>query len=162
EGAGNVLGTTVDGQPRDVPAKGELAWDAGITAAKSLKSRGSAVIELGDAANFEKDQAFSCGAWIKLPRKGMSGAIAARIDEAQSYRGWDLFLDNGRLESHLVHQWPSDAIKIIGKTVLEADKWYFVALSYDGSSKGAGVKLFVDGKEEGVDLAANALAGSIR
>ena len=74
-----------------------IGWEAGHVGAKAFQRKPGGAVELPDAGDFEKDQAFSCGAWVKLP--------AARPDRRRSspawttsndYRGWDLWLENGK------------------------------------------------------------------
>ncbi len=74
------------------------------------KSFGSA-----ESGNFEKDHAFSFGAWIKIPGPGLFGSVIARMDDRSNYRGWDMWLEGGRIATHLVHQWPQDALKVVAR-----------------------------------------------
>ncbi len=97
-----------------------------------------------------------------MPREGLSGAVLARMDDGDGYRGWDLWLDNGRPASHIVHKWPEDAGKVIGKQTLKPDKWHYVTVSYNGSGSADGVKIYVDSEQQKVELAANSLKNSIR
>jgi Protein of unknown function (DUF1553)/Protein of unknown function (DUF1549)/Planctomycete cytochrome C/Concanavalin A-like lectin/glucanases superfamily len=162
ESAGNVLAVSVGGQPRPVTLGAEPAWDTGVTASKAFKSRPETVMEVAGVGDFEKDQAFTCSAWVKVPREKLSGAMVARMDEATGYRGWDMWLDNGRPATHIVHNWPDDAVKVVGKKPLTVDKWQYVTVAYDGSGKAEGVKLYVDGAVQEVEVAANSLKNSIR
>ena len=88
--------------------------------------------------------------------------MVARMDDANEYRGWDLWLEKGRPATHIVHKWPGDALKVIGKTALKPDKWQYVTIAYDGSGKADGAKIYVDGALQEVEIAANSLANSIR
>ncbi len=163
EGGGDSLTVSLAGQARQVPMGADLAWEAGVIAERALKSRPDQSLQLvPEAGDFEKDQAFSCGAWVKVPREGLSGALVARMDEGAAHRGWDLWLDGGRLGCHVVHAWPGDAIKAVSKTKLSADAWHHVLVSYDGSSKAAGLKLYVDGVLQEAEPAADTLKNSIR
>ncbi len=74
------------------------------------------VTEFADAGDFERDHAFSFGAWVKLPSAGLVGSILARMDDRHNYRGWDLWLENGRIATHLVNEWPENAIKVVTKS----------------------------------------------
>ncbi len=65
--------------------------------------------ESAEAGDFEKDHAFSFGAWIKIPDAKSYGSVLARMDDRNNYRGWDIWLEGGRIGAHLVHQWPDDA-----------------------------------------------------
>jgi len=127
----------------------------------AAKSTGSA-LELAEVGDFEKDQAFSYGAWVKPGRKGITGAILARMDEKDEHRGWDLFLDNGKAAAHIIHKWPEDAVKVVSDATLTPNAWNHVLLTYDGSGKAAGVKIYVDGKLRIGRADADALKGTIR
>lgn len=92
------------------------------------------------------DRPFYFGAWISR-RPGASGAVIAAIDNAASYRGYDLFLNGGKLEVHIAAKWPDDALKVETESDVVGDGWTHVAAIWDGSGKGVGVRIFVDGAE---------------
>lgn len=148
-------------------------------------------VNLGQAADFDKDQAFSCGGWIK-PRNvpgGKSwntkaGALIAKMDIDNGYRGWNLYYSGGPLHVQLIHQWPNDLISLetVGTTeyrspfrlpegsyegtepdvTLPRGGWSHVCFTYDGSGKAAGVKIYVNGLLQKVKIVGDALTGSIR
>ncbi|MBI2825362.1 MAG: DUF1553 domain-containing protein [Planctomycetia bacterium] len=160
--AGSALAVTVAGQPRPIAVQGEPAWDAGVTADKAFKSKAGANVEAPSAGDFEKDQPFSCGVWVKLPRNGIDGSMIARMDDANGHRGWDLWLDKGRPAAHIIHNWPDDALKTSAKTALKRDKWQHLVMTYDGGGNASGIKLYVDGVPQEVEIATNALKNSVR
>jgi hypothetical protein len=162
ESAGNVLAVSIGGQPRPVSLGSEPAWDTGVTAAKAFKSKPDIVMEVAGVGDFERDQPFTCSAWVKVPKDNVSGAMVARMDEANGHRGWDMWLDGGRPGMHIVHNWPDDALKVASKTALKADKWQYVSLVYDGTGKAEGVKIYIDGAAQEVEIVTNKLANSIR
>jgi hypothetical protein len=47
---------------------------------------------------------------------------------------------------HLVHSYPDDALKVVAKNQLKPDEWTLVSVTYDGSGKAEGVKIYYDGK----------------
>jgi hypothetical protein len=162
ESSPGVLAMAIGGEVREVPLTGQAVWAEGFTAPKAFQSKAGTSVEIADVGDFEKDQPFTCSAWVKVPRDDVSGAIAARMDDGDGYRGWDLWLDRGRPSMHLVHQWPDDAVKVIGKTAIKPGKWHYVSVAYDGSGTAGGVKVFVDAVEQQVEQAANSLKHSIR
>jgi hypothetical protein len=162
DNAGNVLTVSVAGQPRSLTVSAEPRWDDGITASKAFKARAESVVAVDDAGDFEKDQPFTASVWVKVPAKGLSGAIVSRMDDANGYRGWDVWLDNGRPATHVIHQWPDDAVKVIGKTALEPNKWYAVTVTYEAGGNADSVKIYLDGARQEVEVAANSLKNSIR
>ncbi len=158
----NQLTLALQGEVQNVSLSAAPNYDAGVTSAKAFKSRPETNVALPAAGDFEKDQPFSCGAWVKVPRGDLSGAIVARMDEGSGHRGWDLWLDRGRPATHIVHQWPNDAVKVIGKQALEPGKWHYITISYDGAGSAAGVKVYLDGARQEVEVAADSLKNSIR
>ena len=117
---------------------------------RSRASPGAAV-ELADAGDFEKDQGFSYGAWVKLTKSTPGGAVIARMDDQHDFRGWDLWVENDRVGAHIIHKWPDDALKVVSKNPLKAGQWNHVFVTYDGSGKAAGVKVYINGVAAGDD-----------
>src|SRR5256885_297204 len=105
---------------------------------KALKFDGKTHIDLGPLVAFERTNAFSYGAWVKVQS---DGAILSKIEKKPGYRGFDLFVRDGRFEVRLVHQFPDDAIKVKTKDKFAANQWLHVLFTCDGSGKGAGMKL---------------------
>ncbi|WP_435006079.1 DUF1553 domain-containing protein [Tundrisphaera lichenicola] len=128
------------------------------SAAKKTASEG---IELADVGDFEKDQAFSYGTWIR-PTKTLDGAILSRMDDADNYRGWDLWLEGGKVGSHIISKWEGDALKVVSDGTLKPNEWNHVLVTYDGSGKASGIQIYVDGKLRSSAIAADTLKGSIR
>jgi len=117
--------------------------------------------DLGAAANFDGSHGFSYGAWLKPP-KNAAGAPIARMNDRNNFRGYDLYLSGGRVSAHVINTWPSNAIKVTTKQPLKADQWQHVLITYDGSGKAAGVKIYVDGKSQPWDIEQDGLNGSIQ
>src|SRR5262249_48597796 len=145
EGKGKTVRLSIDHQDRPVTLESGFDWVAGTNAPKALAVQPGQTIEGADAGGFEKDQGFSAGGWGKLPRRGTTGALAARMDDKSGYRGWDLWIENDRVGMHVVHKFPEDALKVVSKTPLQPNKWYHVCATYDGSGKAAGVRVYLNG-----------------
>ena len=108
----------------------------------------------------ERNQAFTFAAWLKVPGNG-NGSVIARMDVGQSYRGYDLWVQNRAVGTHIVSSWPQNALKVVSAQPLAADKWQYVAVVYDGSSKASGVKIFIDGKLVNNKVEQDSLTGTI-
>ncbi len=143
-----------------VPTSGlELA---AIAPEAAVTVRADKVTEFADKGNFEKDHPFSFGAWVKPPKAGLTGSVIARMDDRRNYRGWDLWLENGRIASHLVHEWPGDAVKVVARGNLPPGAWTHVFATYDGSGRAAGLKIYLNGEPQATDTHADSLKQSIR
>jgi hypothetical protein len=115
-----------------------------------------------DAADFEKDQAWTASAWIKLGKRDQSAAIVARMDDRADYRGWDLWIEGGRVGTHLVSKWPEDALKVVAGPQIPENVWTHVLVRYDGSGKAKGVSIYYDGKRQPNVIKEDRLSGSTR
>ena len=162
EGMGTQIHYTVRGEARLANAPQPLDWDEGAIAAKGLKTKPDNAVVLGDVADFERDQPFSIAAWVKSTGGGANGSLVARMDDRSDYRGWDLWLEGGRLGMHLVSKWPSDAFKVVTNAPLEANRWQHVTLTYDGSSKGGGIRIYFNGKQQPVAVPVDVLKSTTR
>lgn len=139
---------------------GNPQWVAGHLD-QAFQFDGMTFIDLGNVANFERTDSFSYGAWIRPQGKG-SGAPLAKMDDAHGYRGYDLFLKDGKVEVHLIHLWPGNSLLVTTVTVLKPDEWQHVMVTYDGSSKAQGIQVYFDGQAQIVDIEKDSLADSIR
>jgi hypothetical protein len=111
-----------------------------------LKLDGRAVVDFKDLGDsLENDGAFTLAAWIK-PQGAGSGAVFSKMKTAMNYRGYDLWLQSGHIGTHVIHTWPGNAVKVVSKARVKSNTWQHVAVSYDGSGKAAGVKIYIDGK----------------
>lgn len=120
----------------------------------------SASADIGDVGNFENDEPFAYGAWVQVPRG--NGALLARMDEQDNNRGWDLFFADGRPAAHLISRWNTDAIKVQADKQIKPGTWAHVFVTYDGSKKAAGVKIYIDGVAQKTKAHVDQLTGSIK
>jgi hypothetical protein len=120
------------------------------------------VFQSADAGDFEKDQPFSFGAWVKLAKSDSKGSVLARMDEEHGHRGWDLYIENGRVATHIVSAWPDDALKVSTTAEAPSGVWTHLFLTYDGSAKASGVKAYINGAPQATSIAVDSLRGSIR
>ncbi len=161
EGKGQQVQFEIDGKPREVTLNDTVKWQTGLAATSALETQGTAC-ELADVGDFEKDQPFTVSAWVKLPANDSQGAIAARMDNPNKYRGWDFWVQQRRVGTHIISAWPEDALKVVGKAQVPGNEWTHVAVSYDGSGKAAGVKVFYNGKPQETLVESDKLQSSIK
>ena len=162
EGVGSEV-TGVCGATKTFKALGEVTWkaDGKIGPAPVMKTNGT--FEIGDVGNYEKNQAFSYGAWVRAGKVGMSGGIIARMDEKGGYRGWDLWQNDRNYSVHIINTWPDNALKVsTRKPSVRPGVWQHVFVTYDGSGRAQGVKIYIDGVDTELKVDANALKGSIK
>jgi hypothetical protein len=139
---------------------GNAKWASGKHGG-ALEFDGKTHVELGDVAGFERTDKFSYGAWIRPTNNGAS-TVLSRMDDAQNFRGYDMYLGSDKVFIHIIHSWDKNAIRLNTKAGLKKDEWQHVMMTYDGSSKAEGVKVFVNGKKVEMQITHNSLSGTIK
>ncbi|PHS02364.1 MAG: hypothetical protein COA78_21515 [Blastopirellula sp.] len=123
---------------------------------KSVEGKvGKGVLLSGDdgiglkVGNFRRYQPFSVSLWMNTPDVKDRAIVFHRSKawtDAGS-RGYQLMIEDGRLSASLIHFWPGNAIRVITEDLLPINQWKHVTVTYDGSSKAAGLKIYVDGQQ---------------
>ncbi len=67
-------------------------------------------------------------------------------------QGYQLMMKDGHLSFEIIHLWPGSAIAIRSREPLPLKAWHQVTLTYDGSSRAAGMKIWLNGKELPCDV----------
>ncbi|MGH7169077.1 MAG: DUF1553 domain-containing protein, partial [Gemmataceae bacterium] len=91
-----------------------------------------------------------------------SGAIFARMDDKNDFRGWDLWVQNGRVGDHIVHKWQEDALKVVSRKPVKTGQWNHLFITYDGSGQPGGVKVYINGVPQETTIEARSLRSTIR
>jgi len=120
------------------------------------------VFESADSGDFDREQAFSLGCWIKLSKVGLTGTVLARMDDRKNNRGWELSLEKDRIGAHLVHELPQDALKVVARSRLPQRRWTHVFVTYDGSARASGVKIYLNGEPQAAEVQTDGLTQTIR
>jgi hypothetical protein len=148
--AGSVAAPVVEGEPK---------FSAG-RASGAVRTDDKSYLDLGaQAGNFDENKPFSYAAWVR-PSAAQGSAIS-RMDTAHMYRGWDLFVGDGAPAVHIISAWPDDALKVQSTMRLPMNQWTHVIVTYDGSKKAAGVRIYVNGKQSNTETVVDKLMGSI-
>lgn len=148
----------------------------GTTGAKSVLAatiaegvRGGAALLGGDdgyevdAPVFTRGDAFSFSLWVMPGQKAERATVFHRsmaYTDAGS-RGYELVLERGRAAFALHRHWPGSSLKVVSLAELPLDVWTHVTLTYDGSSRAAGARIYLNGVAEPVEVVRDKLAGDI-
>ncbi|WP_020526292.1 DUF1553 domain-containing protein [Flexithrix dorotheae] len=114
-----------------------------------LLLNGDAWLDLDEVGIFQRHQPFTINLNIYLPESIKEGVIFHKGygTYLHSFRGYHVTIKNNRLEILMAHTWPDNAIIEHTLDEIPKDKWINLALTYDGSSKASGLKIFLDGEE---------------
>ncbi len=121
---------------------------------------GKAILFTGDDAvdlpfgNFNAYEPFTISFWLRTPDVKERAVVLHRsrawMDAAS--RGYEVLIEEGKLKWSLIHFWPGDAVSIRARDSLSLNEWTHVTVSNDGSSRAAGLKIYVNGKLAQVDV----------
>ncbi len=138
---------------------------------KAVSFDGDSRVSFGSVGAFERSDPFSCALWL---RGNGNTPIAAlqRIDNPETRRGYEFLFDQlelvgiqkraAHLTIRLTSHWPDSAIQIITTSKLILGDWYHIALTYDGSGKAAGLRLYINGRLHKPEVLQDNLSGTIK
>jgi len=113
----------------------------------------NAVVHRG-IPTFRRTDAFSLAIRLR-PTERQDRAIVLHQSRAWSdagSRGFELTLDHGRPFFGLIHFWPGNAIAVRAPQPLPLNAWSHLVVTYDGSSRASGIRLYVNGRPVAVDI----------
>ncbi|MEP4078806.1 DUF1553 domain-containing protein [Haloferula sp.] len=147
----------VDGEAKDWPAEYERMEAPGGHAPIVSQQ----AVKLGNFASFSRGDQVTFGGFIRIEGTP-SGAVIARMDRSENFRGWDLYLQNGRIASHVIDTWSNSANKIVARKPLTPKGWHHVMVTFDGRKNAKkAMTLHVDGKPVASNLKPNNVGKNI-
>jgi hypothetical protein len=147
----------VDGQPREWPAALSRI-EAPLGQAPVISD---APVDLGDIGGFSRGDQVTFGGFIRVEGQP-TGAVIARMNPAESFRGWDLYLEDGRPISHVIDSWDKAANKHVADAPLKPGEWHHVMVTFNGTISGHQASaIYVDGKNAGGKTYPNTVGGNI-
>lgn len=116
---------------------------------QAVKLDGDAWLDLAGVGVFSKSEPFSISIWVHIPKALTDGAIFHKGSGAVlfNYRGYHLSLQDNKLELLMAHTAPYNALRKVTQEGVPREQWINLIMSYDGSSKASGLKVYLNGEE---------------
>ena len=116
---------------------------------KGLLLDGDAWLDLKPIGIYSRHEPFSIGMWTKIPKNLKTGFLFHKGQGTRLHaeRGYHLYLDTTGLQLLMAHVNPGNSIVEFAETEVPRDQWIHLAVTYDGSSKAAGYRLYLNGRE---------------
>lgn len=114
-----------------------------------LELNGDAYADLRPVGVFRKSEPFTIGLRAWFPKEFKEGVIfhKSNAERLYNFKGYHLLVKNNRLEISMAHTAPSNAITRQSTQPVPRERWVQLTMSYDGSSRADGFRLFLDGAE---------------
>ena len=117
---------------------------------QAVKFDGDAGLILPEFKQLGRFDDFTFSAFLRLGEKN----LRATVLHATGYytgdgdaSGVELLVNHGRLRWSMIHLWPNSAASVETTAELPIGSWQRVTVTYDGSSKAAGLRVYLDGRE---------------
>jgi hypothetical protein len=115
---------------------------------QALQFSGENSVIIDQLGNFKRSDPFSFSLWLLITEE-LPEIVVLHHQQAGAdagYQGYQFVLENGQASFALVHFWPGNALKVRTREKLKLGEWLHFGITYDGSSRAAGLKLFLNGE----------------
>ncbi len=111
---------------------------------------------------FERNQPFTVSLWVNVNDPKLTGPLYNRnLGPFNGFRGYECDrLADGRLAFRLSYVWPDDAIDIETVQKLPLNKWVLLTVTYDGTSRATGIRMYANGQPTATKIVTDNLTQS--
>lgn len=116
----------------------------------ALVLNGDQWFDLNEIGVFRRSEPFSINISVFIPKDFKEGVIFHKCNSERLYnfRGYHLYMKDNRFTVNMSHAAPSNAISRITQKVVVRNQWVQLTMTYDGSSRATGLRLFENGVEQ--------------
>lgn len=132
------------------PMDGEFRFASGVTG-EALTFDGKLSADAGDVARLDFHDNFTLSAWI-YPASANGAILGRSQDSPEGMKGYGLLLQDGKVQMNFAQRWLDDALRAETKDAVALNQWHHVAVTYDGSLLATGLKIYVDGKSQPLNV----------
>ncbi|MEK7781655.1 MAG: DUF1549 domain-containing protein, partial [Verrucomicrobiota bacterium] len=147
DGPGLVPGAPISRSPRSRAAQPKADLETTASANFALQFSGDNQAVFKNVKTFLRTDPFSFSLWLK-PTEKQDRAVILHQSKAWAdagSRGFELTLDQGKPLFGLIHFWPGNAAVVRAKETLPLNEWSHLAVTYDGSSRANGIRIYRNG-----------------
>jgi hypothetical protein len=150
-----------NGEQRTGRVTGELNLVDGVSGHGLEFSHGNH-LNIGNVASFERTDPFSFSFWINPEGNFEEVPVLVRLGQIFiGYRGYDVSLFNNKVSLRLIHGWPFNSVQALSEQELIPGEWSHVTVTYDGSSRADGIRIYINGQEDEIRIEQNNLFKNI-
>ncbi|WP_158968938.1 DUF1553 domain-containing protein [Paraglaciecola sp. L3A3] len=114
----------------------------------AIQLNGDDILFFPTLNGYNRAKPFSLSIDVKIPEDAKDGVLVHynKAGILYNFKGFDLGIEEGHWMVRFAHNYPFNAIKIDAVQPVIREQWTNVAITYDGSSKASGVKLYINGE----------------
>jgi hypothetical protein len=129
----------------------------------ALVLNGDQWFDLNQVGVFKKSEPFTINISVFIPKEFKEGVIFHKCisERLYNFRGYHLYLKDNKLTVNMSHAAPSNAISRITQKAVPRNQWLQLTMTYDGSSKANGLRLFQNGGELNLETTMDQLTKDI-
>ncbi len=160
---GNKVTNEVDGSKPANGVDGPSLVEGPAGQGQAGKLSGDNGFDFPGIGHFHRAEPFSLSIWIKQPKPSERAVVLhhSRAPADAASRGYDLLLEEGHIAFGLYYMWPGSAIKVRTQATIAPDTWTHVVVTYDGSGRAAGQRIYLNGEPASVDIVRDNLTKDI-
>jgi hypothetical protein len=161
--AGDTTPDRVAGKPARLQDGPQLVQEPAPSTNGALRFSGDNGVVHPSAPTLTRTDPFSVSIRL-MPTERQARAVVVHQSRAWTdagSRGFELTLDHGRPFVGLIHFWPGNAIAIRATRALPLNEWSRITVTYDGSSRAEGLRLYLDGASLATEVVRNRLIKDI-
>ncbi len=123
------------------PVKGRIG--------QGLQLPGDVALSFPGVGRFSRAEPFSIGLWVYIPKDLERGVIfhSNKGEVLYTFKGYQVSIENGFLDVRIAHNFPYNSVHLLAQDPAMHGEWVHLMLTYDGSSKAAGTRLYLNGEE---------------
>ena len=121
---------------------------------KAVQFDGENNVNFPDLGRFTRHTPFTLAFWMRDAGTRAEPAVVFQACDGTDTgpHGYDLLIEQGRLTARLFRHWPGNALAVRTRAAVPNDSWTHVAVTYDGSSRAAGLRIYLDGQPADLEI----------
>ena len=138
--------------------------DASGVVGKAMRCDGDDEVPCEKMPELGRTDAFTLGIWVKpaLSQPRMLVLHQSVAAEDSGFRGLQLTIDNGHPEFSMINFWPGNAVQVETVESIPVNAWSHIAITHDGSGRGDGLQIFINGQSVKTRIERDQLTRDIR
>ncbi|MBI5772468.1 MAG: choice-of-anchor D domain-containing protein [Verrucomicrobia bacterium] len=119
-------------------------------------------VSLGNppALGFDHTNAFTLEFWFRTG-SGDLQALVSKLEGSAPFRGYEVYLDGGNLHVLLNNTYLANMMLVSTLNPFHDGQWHHAAISYNGSASASGLKIYMDGAMQSLQVSTDNLSADI-